>query len=67
MLQKILHEYYQTTNEARKNPSWYPSIKDDIASIMKNQMSEVTTLPFGNVPVSTRWIFKVKQKADKSL
>jgi hypothetical protein len=57
----------QTYDEAIRDPAWAEAIKEEKESLIKNHTWTQTELPSGKTPISTRWLFRVKQKADGTL
>jgi hypothetical protein len=56
-----------TFEEAAKEVGWQDAMEQEIASCQKNKVWQPCMLLEGKVPILTKWIFKVKQKADGSL
>jgi hypothetical protein len=57
----------QTYDEAIQDPASIDAINEEKVSILKNKTWILTELPLGKIPISTRWLFRVKQKVDGSL
>jgi hypothetical protein len=47
----------QTYDEAIWDLDWTEAINKEKASIIKNQTWTLTKLPFGKIPISTKWLF----------
>ena len=54
-------------DEAANNPLWVEAIQTELAALYKNNTWEVVSLPPGKKAIGSRWVFKVKLKADGSL
>ena len=60
----------QTYSEAIRSTEsslWKDAIKSEIDSIMQNHTWELVDLPPGMKPLSSKWIFKRKMKADGTI
>jgi len=53
--------------EAVEQPVWVDAMVEEYKSIMKNSVSKVVPRPADKSVVGLRWIFKVKNAADKSI
>lgn len=49
-----------TYEEAISNRKWVDAMKDELQSIVKNQVWELVTLPKAKRPISLKWVFKTK-------
>ncbi|KAK8557125.1 hypothetical protein V6N13_035229 [Hibiscus sabdariffa] len=66
----MLEDEPQTYNDVIRSPEstlWKDAIKSEIESIMQNHTWELVDLPPGIKPLSSKWIFKQKMKADRSI
>ena len=59
-------------HEAMERPSperdhWYKAALDEIQSLLENGTFELVQLPPGRKAVGSKWVFKVKRKADGSV
>ena len=57
----------QTFQEAQLIPEWRNVIKDELHALENNQTWSIMKLPQGNKVVGSRWIYKTKFKADRSI
>lgn len=64
----FIEEFYshvpKNFNEIEKLPNhkdWMKAVKDEIASLKKNETWEVVSRPTGVKLIDTKWIFKIKQ------
>ena len=53
--------------EALKDSKWKVAMNVEMGSLQKNQTWELVDLPPGKKPVSCRWIYTIKYKADGSI
>ncbi|KAH9689179.1 retrovirus-related pol polyprotein from transposon RE1 [Citrus sinensis] len=56
-----------SVQEALKDPKWKAAMNDEMRSLQKNQTWELVDLLPGKKPVSCRWIYTIKYKADGSI
>lgn len=49
------------------NQAWRKAMEKEILSIYKNDTWKLTKLPPGKILISTKWIYKTKQHADRSI
>ncbi|CAM6103220.1 unnamed protein product [Calypogeia fissa] len=50
--------------EAIQHPGWIAAMQEELAAIHKNNTWGLVVLPLGKVPISSRWVYKVKPTAD---
>ena len=53
--------------EAMEDPTWVDAMVEEYDSIVKNSAWEIVPRPEGKSVVGSRWIYKVKQAADRSV
>ena len=53
--------------EALKHPKWKEAVNEEIKALKKNGTWVLTELPLGKHPVSCKWVFNIKYKADGSV
>ncbi|GJW84186.1 retrotransposon protein, putative, ty1-copia subclass [Tanacetum coccineum] len=58
---------YQEAVISSKGDQWKEAIKSEIESILQNHTWELVDLPPGCKPLSYKWIFKKKMKADGTI
>ena len=58
---------YREAVTSSEGPQWREAIKSEIDSILQNHTWELVDLPPGCQPLSYRWIFKRKMKADGTI
>ena len=66
----LIKEDSRTYQEAIKSIDatfWKEAIKSEIDSLESNKIWELTNLPKGCRPISSKWIFKKKLRADGSI
>jgi len=54
----------QSYREASFDPRWTKAMNAEIKALQENHTWEVVELPNGKTPIGSRWIFKVKYKAN---
>ena len=54
----------ESFEEAQDDPNWMQAMQEEISSIEKNQTWDLVDLPIGKKAIGTRWVYKVKRKAD---
>ena len=57
----------ESFQEAQDDPNWMQAMHDEISSIEKNQTWDLVELPIGKKAIGTKWVYKVKRKADGSV
>lgn len=64
-----LHSIFepQTYLEAKGTPAWEQAMEDKFQSLQKNHTWTLSDLPAGKRPISCKWVYKVKYKADGTL
>lgn len=60
------NSYSEAINSPHSN-EWKKAMDDEINALIKNNTYELVPLPEGRKPISTRWIYKVKHRADGSI
>lgn len=53
--------------QAKQHEPWINAMNDEYASIMKNQTWELVELPENKVPIGSKWLYKMKFKADGTI
>lgn len=66
MLEVEPQNYSQAVNST-DSPLWKEAIRSEIDSIMQNHTWELVDLPLGTKPLSSKWIFTRKMKADGTI
>jgi hypothetical protein len=64
---KILEEEPTTFKEAVKKGQWKESMAEEHQSIMKNEVWEILPRPKEKSVVTSKWVYKIKQAADRSM
>eukprot|EP00253_Pinus_taeda_P032341 PITA_32341 len=64
-----LHSIFepQTYSEAKGTCEWEQAMEAEFQSLQKNHMWTLSDLPTGKKPISCKWVYKVKYKADGTL
>eukprot|EP00253_Pinus_taeda_P004205 PITA_04205 len=64
-----LHSIFepQTYSEAKGTPKWEQAMEAEFQSLQKNHTWTLSDLPTGKKPISCKWVYKVKYKADGTL
>ena len=64
-----LHSIFepQTYSEAKGISEWEQAMEVEFQSLQKNHTWTLSDLPEGKKPISCKWVYKVKYKADGSL
>eukprot|EP00253_Pinus_taeda_P032343 PITA_32343 len=64
-----LHSIFepQTYLEAKGTPEWEHAMEAEFQSLQKNHTWTLSDLPAGKKPISCKWVYKVKCKADRIL
>ena len=57
----------KNSQKALEIPKWKEAVMEEIGALEKNGSWEVMTLPRGKKPVSYRWVFTMKYKADDTV
>jgi Reverse transcriptase (RNA-dependent DNA polymerase) len=57
----------QTYSEAKGTPEWEQAMDAEFQSLQKNHTWTLSDLPEGKKPISCKWIYKVKYKANGTL
>ena len=53
--------------QAKQHEQWRNAMNDEYASLMKNQTWELVELPENKVPIGSKWLYKLKFKADGTI
>ena len=56
-----------TFHEALKSFHWKEAMNEEMRGLLQNATWEIVDLPKGKIPVSCRWVFTLKCKADGSI
>ena len=56
-----------SSEEAVEDPAWVDAMVEEYDSIIRNSAWEIVPRPEGKSVVGLRWIYKVKQAADRSV
>eukprot|EP00253_Pinus_taeda_P016023 PITA_16023 len=64
-----LHSIFepQTYSEAKSTSEWEQAMEAEFQSLQKNHTWTLSDLPEGKKPISCKWVYKVKYKADGTL
>jgi hypothetical protein len=46
---------------------WKSTIQGELQFLKVNKTREITSLPKGGIPISSKWVFKIKTKLDASI
>lgn len=55
---------YEEAMNSGESKQWSAAIKDELDSLDKNEVWKVTKLPPGRKPIDSKWVFKLKTKAN---
>ena len=58
---------YEKAVSSSDGPLWKEAIKSEVDSILQNHTWELVDLPPSCKPLGSKWIFKKKMKADRSI
>lgn len=50
--------------EAKKHPGWTRAMDEELEIIQKNKTWELVVPPPGKIPVTSKWVFRTKLRAD---
>ena len=53
--------------EAQESDHWMHAMQDEYDSILKNDTWDLAELPYGKKAIGTKWVYKLKRKADSSV
>lgn len=68
MISKICDLVEPTSySEASQNPLWIEAMNKELLALSNNNTWELTDLPKGKKAIGSKWVYKVKLKADGSL
>ena len=64
-----LHGFFepQTYSEAKGIPEWEQAMEAELQSLKKNHTWTLSDIPTGKKPISCKWVYKVKYKANGTL
>ena len=64
-----LHSIFepQTYSEAKGTSEWEQAMEAEFQSLQKNHTWTLSDLPAGKKPISCKWVYKVKYKANGTL
>jgi len=54
-------------NEAASKPAWQEAMRKEFDALQANNTWDLVPLPKGKRPISCKWVYKIKYKADGSL
>eukprot|EP00253_Pinus_taeda_P008054 PITA_08054 len=57
----------QTYSEAKGIPEWEQAMEAELQSLQKNHTWTLSDLPAGKKPISCKWVYKLKYKANRTL
>jgi Reverse transcriptase (RNA-dependent DNA polymerase) len=65
----IAEEYLEliTYEDAAKKDKWRKAIEEEMTTLRQNQTWELMPKPEGVKPISCKWVYKVKTRADSSI
>ena len=67
LMTELINSEPSSFEEAAQHDVWQEAMVEEYDSIMKNQVWEVVPRPQGKKVVGSRWIYKVKHAADRSV
>ena len=67
MSRVLSNEEPKTYEEASQNAAWRKAMEEEYNSIIKNQTWTLVDLPKGKKAIDTKWLYKIKYKADGTL
>ena len=67
LMTKFINSEPSSFREATQHDVWQEAMVEEYDSIMNNQVWDVVSRPQGKKVVGSRWIYKVKHAADKSV
>ncbi|XP_074267204.1 uncharacterized protein LOC141590514 [Silene latifolia] len=56
-----------TFKQASKDQRWVDAMQKEIKALEENKTWEIVDLPTGHKPIGSKWIFKIKYKADGTI
>jgi Reverse transcriptase (RNA-dependent DNA polymerase) len=65
----IAEEYLEliTYEDAVKKDKWRKAMEEEMTTLRQNQTWELMPKPEGVKPISCKWVYKVKTRADSSI
>ena len=67
LMTELINSKPSSFEEVAQHDVWLEAMVEEYDSIMKNQVWEVVPRPKGKKVVGSRWIYKVKHAADRSV
>ena len=67
LMTELINSEPSSFEEVAQHDMWQEAMVEEYDSIMKNQVWEVVPRPEGKKVVGSRWIYKVKHAADRSM
>ena len=56
-----------TYKQAAQHPEWVLGMQDELQALIRTATWLITFLPSGKIPISCKWIYKIKFKADATV
>ncbi|XP_074317900.1 uncharacterized protein LOC141653934 [Silene latifolia] len=56
-----------TFSQASQDSRWVDAMNKELKALDENQTWELTSLPTGHKPIGSRWVYKIKHKADGTI
>lgn len=53
-----------TNQDASLIPKWQPAMSEELAALERTSTCDIVPLPSHTVPITCKWLFKVKTKSD---
>ena len=58
---------YQEAISSQEKEIWIKSMQEELETLKENNTWKLIDLPNGHKPISTKWVYKIKQNDDKSI